>query len=409
MDLKPTEILHVALLLDREVKVGRMAYQRNKIYFEYDPDFLDSGFELSPFRLPLESGVKRAEYQPFEGLFGVFNDSLPDGWGRLLLDRALLARGIAYQRLTPLDRLAYVGRHGMGALVYYPEANLEDSGEEFLNLNTLADEVALVLEGESSEVLEELVKLGGSSAGARPKVIVGYHPETRQLIHGTRQLPEGFEPWLIKFASSSDLIDVGRLEYAYSNMARAAGLDMTPTALFPGSKNRAWFGIRRFDRVEGRRLHTHTASGLFQVSHRIPNLDYATLMHAALDLNNHIGEAKKVFRLAAFNVYAHNRDDHGKNFTWLMDTEGTWRFSPAYDLTFSFGPGGEHSTTVLREGRNPGTEELMRTGEMFSIKERKVILEEVREAVSRWETFAREAGVGKDSTRQIAKTLGQIR
>lgn len=409
-DFIPIELLQVALSFgEQEIRVGRMASRNNKLWFEYDSEFLDSGLSISPYNLPLETGVKRSEYQPFEGLFGVFNDSLPDGWGKMLLDRALMTRGIPYQRLTPLDRLAYVGHRGMGALVYKPDHSGGEQGANNLDLNEIADEVDIVLKGKFSNILEELYNLGGSSAGARPKVVVMWNPQLDKVLHGNLPLQEGYEHWLIKFNSSSDLIDIGRIEYAYSMMARAAGVEMAETRLFPGTHSRAYFGTRRFDRAGNKRLHIHTASGMLQVNHRIPNLDYAVLMNCAMDLQNDIREAEKIFRLAVFNVFAHNRDDHSKNFSFIMDELGNWRFAPAYDLTYSFGPGGQHSTTILREGLNPGSKELEALGEMFSLKGRKQTIEEVREAVGRWPEFAKEASVTKTSRELISSELRKIK
>ena len=409
MNLKPTETINVALAFgEKEVKVGRLAQKKNQIWFEYDGAFRASTLEISPIQLPLNSGVVTAKYQPFEGLHGVFNDSLPDGWGKLLLDRALTMRGISYQSLGPLDRLGYVGRNGMGALVYYPETSEEAPKNDFLDLNALADEMASVLEGESSAILEELYRMGGSSAGARPKIVAGFDAAENKIIHGRQILPDGYEHWLIKFPSSSDQPDIALVEFAYSQMAKAAGLEMADTRLFQGNKGRMYFGTQRFDRARSKRIHMHTASGLLQADHRIPNLDYAILMNCVLKLNNDIREVEKLFRLAAFNVFAHNRDDHGKNFSFLMNESGHWKLAPAYDLTFSYGPGRQHSTTILREGASPNIKHLLALGEMFGLKDRKEVIEQVREVVSNWGQYAEEAGVTKASSTMVAKALATI-
>lgn len=406
MKLRPNPILHVALDFGHaEIKVGRMAQQRHEVFFEFDAGFLGQGLNISPIRLPLKAGVQATPFRPFEGLFGVFSDSLPDGWGRLLLDRALTVRGIAPQSLTSLDRLAYVGRRGMGGLVYYPEIDLEDRYSQELELDRLAEEMNAVMEGEASDLLDELYRLGGSSAGARPKILAGFDPQTGRIIHGEQSLPTGFEGWLIKFPSSHDQKDIANVEFAYSLMARAAGVEMTETHLFPGKKGRTYFGIKRFDQEGNRRFHMHTATGLLHSDHRIPALDYEQLMQLALHLNRDFREAEKLFRLAIFNVFARNRDDHGKNFSFLMDDKGSWRFAPAYDLTFSSGPGGEHSTTVLGEGRQPGGQQLLPLGEKFSIKERKNIIDEVRDAVQHWPEFAASAGVSNASAKLIGKAI----
>lgn len=407
MDYKRTEILQVALDFgSSQIKVGRMAQKGHQVWLEYDEEFLNSGFRISPFKLPQGPGLHSANLHPFDGLYGVFNDSLPDGWGKLLLDRALLARGVAYQGLSVLDRLAFVGSRGMGALVYYPEQDLGQESRDLLDLDRLAEEIAVVQAGEAEELLEMLRELGGSSAGARPKIVVGYHPESNMLIPDRPKLPKDYAHWLVKFPSSTDQRDIAHVEHAYSEMARAAGLEIPPTKLFEGKEGRAYFGVQRFDRQGISRLHMHSVSGMLHADHRFPSLDYESVMKCAMVLNRDLSEAEKVFRLAAFNVFAHNRDDHAKNFSFLMDEKGTWRFSPVYDLTFSFGPGQEHCTTVMGEGAKPGKEHLLKLGELFGLRLRKQILEEVQEAVQAWPSFAQNAGVGARSARLVGKYMG---
>lgn len=409
MRLDPVDVLHVAIhLKDRRVAVGRLANYRGQVFFEYDQAFLDLGIQISPFKLPVQRGAIPCEGSVFEGLFGVFNDSLPDGWGRLLLDRAVQAHGIAHQRLTPLDRLAHVGEHAMGALLYTPDYSSRSEDEEYLDLTKIEQEVNKVLEGEPTDLLHELLELGGSSAGARPKILVGYDREAGRLIHGAIQLPDGYDAWMVKFPSSLDQQDIANIEYAYSLMAKAAGLDMPPTHLFEGKGDKAYFGVKRFDRVGHQRVHMHTAAGLLHADHRIPSLDYENLMRAAMALTKNMAEVQKVFRLAVFNVLAHNRDDHSKNFSFLMDSTGNWTFAPAYDLTFSYGPGREHSSMVMGEGRNPGGAELRQLGEKFQVQNPGQVIEEVRGAVARWEEFATTAGVSKSSMQIIKKTLMTI-
>ncbi|PLX05208.1 MAG: type II toxin-antitoxin system HipA family toxin, partial [Marinilabiliales bacterium] len=317
---RPIDILNVYYQSETSrTIVGRLAYKNGQIWFEYDANFLATGLELSPIKLPLQRGVISGKDSPFEGLFGLFNDSLPDGWGRLLLDRYMVSLGIDHVSLSPLDRLAYVGNNGMGALCYEPDYSEVHIKNSDLDLNKLNNEVNKVIEGESTETLEELYNLGGSSAGARPKVLIGYNPKTNRIIHGQQELPEGFEHWMVKFASSLAQKDIGRIEYAYSIMAKQAGIEMPETKLFQGEGQNQWFGIKRFDRKESNRIHMHSASGLLHADHRYPSLDYDGLFRCALILNQDIQEVTKLFRLATFNIFAHNRDDHSKNFSFLMD------------------------------------------------------------------------------------------
>lgn len=374
--------------------VGRLAIRERVIYFEYDRGFIARGLDLSPFRLALQPGLKRFEPQPFEGLPGLFNDSLPDGWGRLLLDRAMRAEGILPEQLSPLDRLVHVGNNGMGALVYEPDLGAEPPGDG-IDLDRLAKQTADVLEGEADDVLAELIALNGSSAGARPKAMIAYNPSSGVMAHGAARQPEGFEHWLVKFPNTQDGVDAGAIEYVYADMAKAAGIEMMETHLFPAENGAGYFATRRFDREGTKRLHVHTASGLLHADHRTPSLDYEDLLALTMRLTRDIREVEKMFRLSVFNVLAHNRDDHAKNFSFLMDASGNWRLSPAYDLTFSSGPGGEQTTMVKGEGKSPGAAHLSRLGREADLPKKTVetVIAQTEDALAQWGRLARAHGV----------------
>lgn len=409
MEFKSVDLVSVKLSLhDQRVPLGRLALYKGKILFEYDSGFLSRGLNISPFQLPLQQGVFSPKDRTFDGLYGVFNDSLPDGWGKLLLDRAVVSRGVPYQRLGPLDRLAHVGSQGMGALIYEPDYYDRVASEEAIHLDELDTKVQEVLSGDSQEVIDQLLELGGSSAGARPKILVGYNKQEDKLISGRQVFPEGYEPWIIKFASASDQRNIGQIEYAYSLMAKSAGIDMPDTKLFQGAKGKSYFGVKRFDRIEKRRTHMHTASGLLHADHRVPSLDYENLLRCTLALNRDIREVEKVFRLACFNVFSHNRDDHSKNFSFLMNEKGEWSFAPAYDLTFSFGPGGEHSAMVMGEGRAPGRKHLLALAEKFQIKDAPEIIDKVVHTISHWKVYADEAEIDTLSSQTIEKEIRRI-
>lgn len=408
MSYVPIELVQVSLELEETSHaVGRLALVQRKIYFEYDANFLAKGLQLSPVHLPLKSGATFPKSSPFEGLFGLFNDSLPDGWGRLLLDRQVRSYGIASEKLTPLDRLAHVGMHGMGALVYEPSIPHDTSVEQPLRLDQLAADSVKVLEGSEEVVFTELLELSGSSAGARPKVMVGVDRDRKHLLHGQQALPEGYEHWMIKFPSRTDLPDIGAIEFAYSLMAVKAGLDLPTTHLFEAKGSAGYFGVKRFDRNNNQRLHVHSLAGLIHADHQLPSLDYDQWLRATMFLTKSMVEVKKAFRLAAFNVFAHNRDDHAKNFAFLMNSKGHWSLSPAYDLTYSSGPGGEHCTTVAGEGKNPNKEHLLILAEKFGIAkaDAESIIDQVRSATADWKRFAAEAGVSKKSTSIISSSL----
>lgn len=213
MAYRPTELLTVYLdAQGQRQKVGRLASRDRRILFEYDPGFLASGIEISPFKLPLKPGVVTPDTTIFDGLFGVFNDSLPDGWGRLLLDRTVERHGVHRGQLSSLDRLAYVGSHGMGALSYEPELGERIADDAPLALDKLAEESTTVLEGENEEVFEELLRLNGSSSGARPKIVAQVSEDKNRIIHGNQTLQPGYSHWMIKFPSSQDARDIGAIE-----------------------------------------------------------------------------------------------------------------------------------------------------------------------------------------------------
>ncbi len=332
-------------------QVGTMALYENRLaVFEYDGEWLRDGFSISPFSLPLEKKVFVPKIDPFEGLFGVFADSLPDGWGRLLVDRLMRRNGLNPQTIGSLERLAIVGNSGMGALTYRPVILMENVQGD-LSLDEIAGECSRILNTESSENLDYLFAKGGSSGGARPKILTKV----------------GEEDWIIKFPSSDDSQNIGKQEYDYALCAQACGLNMEEVRLFPSNKTKGYFGTKRFDRRgkgEEGKVHMVSAAGLLETSHRIPNLDYDILMKLTLQLTRSMEECEKLYRLMCFNVFAHNRDDHSKNFTYLYEEKAQrWILSPSYDLTYSNSLGGEHATTVNGNGVNPGMEDILAVAE----------------------------------------------
>ncbi len=389
--------------------VGRLAIREGQVYFAYSGSFIERGLEISPLRLPLQPGVRTFDRFLFEGLPGVFNDSLPDGWGRLLFDRAVRFQSILPEQLSPLDRLAHVGNAGMGALCYEPDYAADKSNAK-LDLDVLASHAQAVLNGEAGEVLQELLALNGSSAGARPKAMIGVDTTRQNIIHSTRGLPEGYEHWLAKFPNTQDGEDAGAIEYVYAQMACEAGVTVTPSHLFPAQRGAGYFATRRFDRDGSRRLHSHTASGLLHSDFRAPSLDYEDLLALTEILTRDVREIEKMFHLAVFNVLAHNRDDHAKNFTFLMDESGEWKLSPAYDLTFSSGPRGEQSTMVMGEGESPGKGHLIKLGRAAKLKPQRIIqlIEKTEHALNSWERLAKRYGVSKTNISLIGKRIAHI-
>lgn len=338
-----------------DILVGTLAKTPDRVFaFEYDSDWLNNGFSISPFSLPLIKKVFIPKYDPFGGLFGVFNDSLPDGWGRLLVDRLFLKNKINPNEIDNLNRLAVVQECGMGALTYKPEHKFE-SENNISDYDILAQECSKILESQNSENLDELFKLGGSSGGARPKILTSINNED----------------WIIKFPSSSDPKNIGEKEYQYSLCAKDCGINMTETRLFPSKICSGYFGIKRFDRKNGKKVHMVSVSGLLETSHRLPNLDYNILMKLTLELTRNYQDIEQLFRLMCFNVFANNRDDHSKNFSFLFDdAKKEWHLSPAYDLTYSFSFNGEHATTINGEGKNPTLDNILTVAKNIGLKEK---------------------------------------
>jgi len=325
--------------------------------FEYAEDWLKNGFSISPFYLPLKAGVFRAKAEPFDGLFGVFADSLPDGWGNLLLDRFLLSQGIELSSLSFLERLSFVGKSGMGALSYIPDHSFKHQIKNY-DLNHIASQVADILSEKSTiPTIKQLLEQTNSSGGARPKVLVQFKDES----------------WMVKFPASNDDADIGEQEYFYSILAKKCGVEMPETQLFENK----YFGTKLFDRKDNERFHIHSASGLLHASHRYPSLDYKQLALATQMLTKNENEVEKLVRLMVFNIVIANKDDHAKNFSFIFK-DGKWNLSPAYDVLKSTGFGGEHATSVMGKG-NPTINDIVALSKEinFSMKKTKQIVDEV--------------------------------
>lgn len=392
-----------------EIAVGKLILDNRLVHFKYNDEFLALGLNLSPIKLQFDNSIQIANPDPFHGIFGVFDDSLPDGWGMLLLNRSLEKQGLSLNDINILDQLAYIGDSGKGALIYNPAIKNEENFSDKIDIDRLKTVMDEVYKGTSTEVIAELMQLGGSSGGARPKANVGYNSKTDELIHGYNALPEGFEHWIIKFPSSEDPIDIANIEYAYYKMALAANIEMSECKLLESASGQQIFGTKRFDRIGNNRIHMHSMAGLTNDNFRRSSIDYGHIIDTAYRLEQSATARRKVLRLAAFNIYSHNRDDHSKNFSWLMNDSGIWSLAPAYDLTYSSTEIDEHSTRVAGEGANPGRVNIMTLAEEFSISKPSEIIEEVQESISHWPVIAKECGVSSDSIKRIQKKFEQLR
>ena len=298
--------------------VGRLALTKAGLCaFEYSAEWLSSGFSISPFELPLRSGVFIAKPRPFEGGFGVFDDCLPDGWGLLILDRYLQQKGINPRSLTLLDRLALVGSSGRGALEFRPNHSVV-TRQDYADFEKLALEAERILDSDEykGEGIEEFQDRGGSPGGARPKIFARY---------------EGKE-WLVKFRAKRDPQSIGVDEYRYSLLAKE---DRTPQG----------------------KLHVVSVAGLIGADYRLPSIDYKHIFQVCAMLTHSVSELWKVYLLMAFNYLIGNKDDHAKNFAFIH-RDGDWHFAPAYDLLPSDGING-FRTTSINDSIEPTKEDLL--------------------------------------------------
>lgn len=319
-------INQIEVIYDKR-QVGRLALTKDKLCaFEYSADWQNRGFSISPFELPLKSGVFIAKPSPFDGGFGVFDDCLPDGWGLLVLDRYLQRKGINPRTLSLLDRLALVGSTGRGALEFRPDRSVV-SRQEYADFEKLALEAERILDSDdyTGEGIEEFQYRGGSSGGARPKIFTKY---------------DGRE-WLVKFRAKRDPKRIGAEEYRYSLLAKECGIEMPMTRLFEDK----YFGVERFDRSSKGKLHVVSMAGLIGADYRLPSIDYIHIFKVCATLTHSVAEMWKVYRLMVFNYLIENKDDHAKNFAFIYRND-EWRFAPAYDLLPSDGINGFRTTSI---------------------------------------------------------------
>ena len=336
-------------------QLGRLADDGQTLLFEYAPEALARGLELSPLHLKLRTPAYGAFPPHLHRLPGLIADSLPDGWGLLLMDRLFRQQGLRHP--GPLDRLSFIGERAMGALRFVPVHD-PDAREPEWNLLALAEESARALAGEAGVALRELALTGGSPQGARPKALIQYDTLTGQV--SSRPEAPG-TPWLVKFPAQGEHKEVCAIEQLYAELARDCGLNVPESHWFDLSANLAAFGVARFDREQGLRIPVHSLAGLLQVDFRLPGAtDYTAFLRATRLLTRDEREVEKAYARAVFNVLFHNRDDHPKNFAWRLERDQRWRLAPAFDLTFNEGPGGQHHMDICGEGENIEHHHLLR-------------------------------------------------
>lgn len=411
MKLVPGAPLAASLKFDdagAPMPIGRLAMATGLAQLEWSSEAIAAALPISGLLYPPEPGLHPARGREFDGLHGFLSDSLPEGWGHLVMRRRLARLGVQIDGLSPLDRLALVGDQGRGALTYQPSAAPPPEVQS-LDLDALAAESMAILAGQEGELADTLATLAGGSGGARPKVHVGFDGEGRISV-SEGETAAGHESWIVKFAATNDPPDIGPIEAAYAAMAAAAGLEMAPYRLLPSRSGPGYFATRRFDRPHpGARLHMVSLSGAVEAPWRLPS-SYDLFLRATLTITRHADDLLAVFRRMVFNVLASNRDDHTRQHSYLMDAGGEWRLAPAYDLTYSAGPGGEHYLDIEGEGRHPTRSNVQALGRRYGLPDAVMtsVIDEVRAAVDGWSRFADEAGVSRASKADIGTALEAV-
>jgi serine/threonine-protein kinase HipA len=321
---------------------------RPLVVFEYSDEAKKRGLELSSLKLPLQGAKLSRDFPQHQlGLPGPVYDSLPDGWGMLLMDRLFKRRGLNPARIGPLERLAYIGNNAMGAMSFKPVAPEVLEPQMHVPIELLAAEVQQVLKGEGGELLQKLLLVGGSPQGARPKALVYRDPDTGTFT--TAATPD-FEAWLVKFPAQHEHPEVCAIEMIYAECLRLCGIQTPDTQYFSLSDGMTAFASKRFDRQDGLRVPMQSLAAFTGADFRSPGaLDYANFLRATQRCTNDVREKARAFERAVFNVAFHNRDDHPKNFAYTMSRTGDWKLAPAYDVTFCEGPGGYHQMDMMGE------------------------------------------------------------
>lgn len=405
-------------------QIGAVVWDEDRTLgmFEYDARFVTSGIEVAPFTLPLQAGVfdfPGLSRESFKGLPGLLADSLPDKFGNLLIDRWLAEQGRAADSMNPVERLCYTGTRGMGALEFQPARFNRDRKPVLIEIDRMVElasailsqrkELSGQLDGEhDAEALREILRIGTSAGGARAKAVLAWNPTTGEFRSGQVKTGEGFEHWLLKFDGVSSNADkeladpagFGRLEYACYLAAREAGIEMMPCRMHEEG-GRAHFMTRRFDRTDkGGKLHMLSLGAMRHFDFNIPRVySYEQAVETIRLLGLGQAAIEEQLRRAFFNIVIRNQDDHVKNIAFLMDRQGRWSLSPAFDVAYAYNPSGawtsEHQMSLNGKTTAFSMDDLLAFASFCDVKpaRAKTIFEKVRTAVLDWERHAGAAGV----------------
>lgn len=382
---------------------------RPLIVFEYSKEALQRGLELSSYTLPLQGRPLRRDFPDHQmHLPGPVYDALPDGWGMLLMDRLFRRRGLTTARIGPLERLAYIANDAMGALTFEPAASEGYPSDVHVPLDQLAAEVQHVLHGEGGDFLQTLLLVGGSPQGARPKALVYRDPETGAFSTAAKT---GFEAWLVKFPAKDEHAEVCAIEMIYAECLRLCGIETPDTQYFSLPNGLAAFASKRFDRRDGLRIPMQSLASFTGADYRSPGaLDYVNFMRATQMCSNDVREMAVAFERAVFNVAFNNRDDHPKNFAYLMSQDGHWKLSPAYDVTFCEGPGGYHQMDVMGEPLAVSRAHLLRLAEQAEVPAQaaRTMIDSMCDVASRFAVIAEDLFPARITQETLRMIQGRI-
>lgn len=405
--------------------------------FEYNPSFLRSGIELSPIHMPLKQRVYAfpgLATESFNGLPGMFADSLPDKFGHLLIDQWLTLQGRRPGSFTPIERLCYLGSRGMGALEFHPEQRSGFGESKPIQINALVSlanqainqkaKLNTVLNNATArEAMTDIIRVGTSAGGARAKAVIAWNPKTNQVRSGQLDAPEGFTHWLLKLdgvsnnrdKETADPLGYGKIEYAYHLMALESGIQMMDCRLYEEG-GRHHFMTRRFDRGPlGEKLHMQTLCGLAHYDfNQAGAYSYEQACQVMRRLELPYNDIEEQYRRAVFNIVARNQDDHTKNIAFLMNKAGQWRLSPAYDINYSYNPRGtwtsRHQMSLNGKRDSFTSDDLLKTAQAIGVKtpRAKAILNQTTRATKRWPEFATQAGLNNNTSKAIETTFRKL-
>ena len=416
------------------MKVGALVWDAaaGMAVFEYDSKFRRSGLELAPLTMPLAMGNRPFSFptnrtECFKGLPGLIADSLPDKFGNQIITEWFTRQGLPIGEITPLERLCYIGQRGMGALEFKPNkasAQLNESTEIYVEeLTKLAEEIFTKRETFQERMCQEdktildILRVGTSAGGAKPKAIIAYNEQTGEVRSGQVRAPKGFGYWLLKFdgvtySEHGSIMEnpkgIGNVEFAYYQMAKACGIEMVECRLLDEGDNHH-FMTRRFDRTnDGEKIQMLTAAGLAHLD-RDQRHSYEEIFGIVRRMNLPMEASVQLFRRMVFNVVARNNDDHTKNFSFLMDNNGRWRLAPAYDLCYSYNPDSRwvsrHQLSLNGKQDDFTRNDLLVVGENMGIRQCGEIIDEIVDVVAQWKRFATDCGVRDSHIAEIDKNL----